>query len=461
MFEFNYDINLSRALRNAVNEKQNLSLDKTDVDKKIKGTYFAWDRICSIMDRIEDTINYVNSMKLGKQNGRSAFDFYEFITCSSVLIDCIRKIGYIFNIEPSIFEEIESSQAIFGNKYGTNGTDQKFFEYVRSLCVLHPSCTNRQKEYLCGSKFHCCPYVIWSEKMPILDKNDGRDLTAYIYTSKKDGHTIRLPLYVNQFKEYLAEWINSIPKVIDAIKAYNEDVYENFRKEKVKSLNNFNNVKEYLLYLKEEYRKRFGDDQSDIFDEYIRLFEIKLTNPQNQEKLEKYKNAIIYSVNFLQSAMQKMCFDGFDNTGIKYPDPSIETHLFFELCYIYSCESVFSKFSYNLEKVYYLNPQGPYHYYDKLYARQLLEEVKPIINQFVLFNNNESDVETLILVHLAQYLDALNHKNLLNANIPNEKIYREKIISEQEWTDLFENEESPTSQSEGVSLEELLKLYGQ
>ena len=55
-FEFHFDTELSHKLRDAVNDKQNLSIDKTSNAKDI-GNYFAWDRICAIMDRIDDTIS--------------------------------------------------------------------------------------------------------------------------------------------------------------------------------------------------------------------------------------------------------------------------------------------------------------------------------------------------------------------------------------------------------------------
>ena len=61
-----------------------------------------------------------------------------------------------------------------------------------------------------------------------------------------------------------------------------------------------------------------------------------------------------------------------------------------ELSHPFSLKSEFTKFSYNLEKIYYLEQNSSYSYWDKQYARGLLEEVKPSINKFVVFENNES-----------------------------------------------------------------------
>ena len=290
-YRFNYNIQLAHDLRDAVNERQNLSLEKEHTQKNNRSnvTYIAWDRICTIMDRLEDTIDYVNGMELGNcRSHRAAFDFYEFINCSAIIIDCIKTMGMIFNIDIRLIEEIEKSQEIFGTEYSITGTDQRFFEYIRSLCVVHPLFTNHQKEYLSESKFHCCPFVVWSDKYGHFNGCENSDLMAVVYTSQEGSHTIWLPLYLEQFDKYLGKWIDLIPRVIEAKDNYTDDVYEQFRNEPIKDLSDFDNdAVNYLIYLKEEYGKRFGDLQDSIFDEYIRIFRIRLSDKNNEYKLEK------------------------------------------------------------------------------------------------------------------------------------------------------------------------------
>lgn len=186
-----------------------------------------------------------------------------------------------------------------------------------------------------------------------------------------------------------------------------------------------------------------------------------MTKEENKEKLEKYRGAILYSMDYLITGMQNMSFEEFENSGIKFPDASIETFLFLELSHPFSFKSEFNKFSYNLEKTYYLEQDSPYSYWDKQYARGLLEEVKPSINKFVVFENNESDEETIVLIQLARYFDALDNKNLLNKNIPNEEKYRIKTLSASEWEFLFEETKPENTETNGMSLEEILKMYGQ
>ncbi|MDD7192953.1 MAG: hypothetical protein PUH33_00400, partial [Clostridiaceae bacterium] len=149
------------------------------------------------------------------------------------------------------------------------------------------------------------------------------------------------------------------------------------------------------------------------------------------------------------------------NNGIKFPDSLIETTLFDSL-YAISYDSSFSAYGYNLEKLYYLSSDSNYSEYDKMYARSLLEEPKELINRYVHFTNTEPDEERCVLVQLALYFDALSRKCLLNKNIPNTLDFRMQILSDDQYAELFLEEENDNPQAENTSedLLELLKEYG-
>lgn len=466
IYTFNYNIQYVNDLRNAVNNSQKFSLEKEHTDKDTKGPYLAWDRICAIMDRLEDTLQYVNDIELGKcTEYRSAFDFYEFIHCSAVIIDGIKTIGKIFDINTKLIQAIEESTEAFGSKYSNDGQDSYFFEYARSLCAAHPFLTNRQKAYLVSSNFHCCPFVLWnSGKANFAGFNKG-DLTAVIYDSKKDSLPLYLPLYVKSFETYLGKWINLIPEIIKAKEHYAETKYAEFKSKRIKDLSEFADIISYLEYLKEEYISRIDAGSDYIFDQYIRIFKIQLSDPTNLPKLEKYKNAIIYSLDFYRNALQNMCFEGVENTGIYHESIHSWNDLFTELSSIYPKTGLFAPHTYYLSKLCDLEPNrdfsDPFH---RDFARDLINELKPLINRYVSFTNNEPDEEVIVLVNLTLYLEALDHCSCLNPNIPNKIDYRERILTPSEWDYMIEFlDKQPESQtgSNWMSLEEMLELYGE
>ena len=460
-YRFNFNTQYAADLRDAVNDRQKQSIANVHEEKGTKGPYLAWDRTCAAMDRLQDTLRYLNGLELGKdKDRRSAFDFYDFINNAYIVIECIKTIGKIFRVDNQLIDKIENSTEVFGTRLSEKSTDQKYFEYIRALCSVHPLCTNRQKEFLNGSKFHCCPFVTWNGTMALND--DKADLAAFIYSSGAEK-TVFHGLYVSQFEQYLKKWINFIPKIIEAKNAYTDKEYEKLRQEPVKYLSDYEgNVVRYLTYLKGEYCKRFDYGWEYVFDDYIIFFTITLSDPENNTVLEKYQNSVVYSLQFLRNELQNMSCEGYDNSGIKYTESWIETTLFDSIHNISPYESMFSEYSYNLEKLYCLGPDSAYYEYDKMYARLLLDGPKELINRYVHFTNTEPDVERFVLVRLALYLDALSRKSLINKNIPNTSEYRMQTLSDEKYAELFEEEDNDGTQTSSTLKDflEQVKKYG-
>ena len=460
-FRFHFNTQYAADLRDAVNDRRKQSIENTHEDKQIKNSYLAWDRTCAAMDRLEDTLAYLNQIELGySYNIRSAFDFYDFLNNAFVVIDCIKTLGRIFSLENQFIENIEKSKSVFGNTLNAKCTDESYFEYIRSLCSVHPLCTNRQSEYLNGSKFHCCPFVIWSDNPFGIKKGDS-DLLALIYSSKRDKQPEYIGLYISQFEAYLKKWIDLIPKIIEAKNYYTDEEYEKLKKTPVKDLRDFDdNIIDWLRYLKDEYYKRFDYGNEYIFDEYIHIFSITLSDPRNNIALEKYQNAIKYALKFLRNELQNMSYKGFENNGIKYPESCSETTLFDSISSISLDDGAFSKYGYSLQKLYYLEESYHYNEYEKLYARRLLEEPKKLINRYVQFTNAEPDEERFVLVQLAIYLEALTRKCLINKNIPNTLEYRINVLADEEFTELLLDDPINKNQlGEMEDLKNLLKEY--
>jgi len=91
---------------------------------------------------------------------------------------------------------------------------------------------------------------------------------------------------------------------------------------------------------------------------------------------------------------------------------------------------------------------------------KILLNSKDDINKYVYFTNTESDEETIVLVDLALYLATLTTPNLLNRNIPNEPAYREIILSQDEWENLFKNNPDNNPSANERAFQEFLEKYG-
>lgn len=449
VFEFNFDLRVLEKLREAMNENSFFAINQ-EREYANKHKYFAWGHICAAMDRVHDTMEHINTLKLGEKDG-IAFDFYELINDMFIVISNIQAIATIFNMDYKNIEECHQS-------FNLQWSDDKWFRYVRSLCV-HPTETDHRHHKIIMSKvvLDCCARVIWDSP----HKFGQGDLVAIIYSYPQNDHREKytldyepkyIPIYVSQFVNYLQRWLDFVPNITDRIYKTNEKKTSQLKRTPIKKLEDCNNDIERLVILQKEYNLRFGDDYDDLFDFYIMVFSYHLSNETNMQYLEKYKNAIRLSMGFFHNALQNMSFCGYENTGVK--DEHFND-LFREICYpsIYNISDL-RGYGYNLSKLYLLNSGSSF---ERVTIDNLLEEVKPIANKYVFFTNCELAEEKLILMQMVIYFAALECNSILNKNIPNDIKYRTRLLTLDEEKKLFENDESDIKNSFEDSLPEELR----
>lgn len=425
VFQINLDTDILSKLRNTINNHQNISYNK----KYRK--YRAWDKICAIMDRLDDTVYFLNELKLntGKYR-RSAFDFYDFMNNAAVIVDCIKELVKIFNVND---DKIKKSTEIF-NQLGSDGkgTDEKYFEYLRSLCSVHPIETSRHKRYQ-DNDFECSPYVVWNDGTIWWD--DDCDIYAVVYTSKEEDTNKRVRIYISQIFEYVKTRLDFVAEITTAIDKYQKQFISDLKNKTIKKEKEFDSYIDYLKNLDKELKKRWGSHVFYPFDYIINLFKLRLSNPRNQDKMNLYLNALKYAIEFEHNSMQNMSYEGFENNGLLYPEKNIETSLYIELHSLNSKSDERRRYRYNLEKINYLSYDSGYS--NKQWAYIQLKQAHTFVEKYISLEGANGDFEHYALVQVALYLECLENKCLINRNIPNNLKYRTRLISDDEWKKLF------------------------
>ena len=412
-FQININTEILSKLRNKINEEQNISFNKKFEDKNNK-THRAWDKICAIMDRLDDTVDYLNQLELntGKYR-RSAFDFFDFMNNAAVVMDCISSLEEIFNVPD---EENKTSTYIFNSagKNG-NGTDKKYFEYLRSLCSVHPIETSRHKNTYQQNDFECSPYVIWNSEN--LWTNNDSDLHVVVYTSKEEYSTRRVNICIDEIFTYINKRVNFIETIIVYIDKYQKEIIKSYINTPIKKEEDFTSYRDYLKNLEKEAKERRGDLSYYNFNYIIKLLELGLLNINNQDKMNSYINALKYATKFEHNSIQNMKYEGFENNGLLCPKEGLEVPLLEELVYPYSHSIEVNKYVYNLEKIQYLNSNN-YCGDDIKWAYKQLKDMLPFLEKYVSFEGAKSNFENYALVMLALYLDCLENDCIINDNIP-------------------------------------------
>ena len=459
VFQIFIDSHLANELREVVNSQLHFSVNQRktlEINRK-KKEYPTWSLVCAIMDRLDDTMDYLCSLELNTGTyRRSAFDFFDFMAQATVIIDCIDMLAKIYDVS---FSEENKSTDIF-NERGKDGsgTDKKYFEYLRSLCSIHPVETSYYAKTYQDNDFESSPFVTWNDGR-IYSIADG-DIIARVYTNKNDDYHKTVNINMEKIFEYVIRRYNYLEKIISAIRDLHQLQIDSFVKTLIKAPDEFDSFVEYLINLKEEVDRRLGDDFSYEYDYVISLFQLKLSNPNNASRYQKYCNIFRYAIPFEHNGIQNMNFDSCDCNGIQHPQRNIETTLFHELYSTNSQSDEARKYGYNIQKIGSLNYDSGYD--NKQWAYCMLEEAKPFFEKYVTFDGAQGDFEHYALVQIALYFDSLKNKCLLNKNVPNDLLYRDRILSVEEINNL--RYEEPVSENAGQLLKDYLQAiasYGE
>ncbi len=226
--------------------------------KKHKRVYFVWNQLCTSVARARNTADYLNAHVLLPRNFRGeAFNFYEFLDCSSIIYECVSKIFVDFGM--SLSHEY-GKEKVFKKSNRGRAPDIKFFKFVRSACAVHPESTNQFTDVV--KRQH--------EFYPCASWNDG-SICNWEKTVKKDCDIVlsgwnSLPscfykdycLYLDEFYAFLNKIISCLallePTVRKLIGAYQKSK----SCKKLKGEESFGSRSSYCLYLRGKIFEKVG-----------------------------------------------------------------------------------------------------------------------------------------------------------------------------------------------------------
>ncbi len=421
-YKISLDSQVIRSFRDAINREEHFSIRArfSERAKKYRGLP-AWDFICAATDRIDDTASYLNRLELGLRcrTGRAAFDFYEFVSNSAMMIDCVRMLAEVFNTDLS---SIDQSRHIF-NQLGKTGqgNDRKYFEYLRSLCVIHPVDTDRHSEYREGFA-EVCPYVFWNNEITSIGREG--ELWAHIYTGDPDGWPKTIDIKIGEVFDFVSSRYQMLKLVTEDVIKYQDNEIEYFRSKEIAKKQECESESDFVERLKSEQSDRFGDFSDYVFDFAKEFLRFTPSDPRNIEAVECYKAAWRYALNIELNAMRAMTHRGREHCG--FDDDETGATLLCELHYPHCRSKEMGLYNYQLEKMHYLNP---FHPGDTQWGYIQFRSARPFLEKYMAFNDDDDMFETYCLINTALYLHALENPGYVNEGIPMSSKFRPNLCN--------------------------------
>lgn len=256
---------------------------------------------CAVTDRLESCIEYLNGHA---ETPKTEEDFLSFVMFSCMVLDAVKHVLKQLDIEKidkiDYFQNICLSKPLNIEKHKCP-TDDKFFEYLRSIMFAHPFETNRPKFFM-KHEIQYSPWVIANNP-------------ATKFRGIKDGVGVRI--YSNKFDE-----IKDLIFSFDVLKKYIKSQYLllDLATEKVKEIvslkeiewkkHKINRSSDYLDILKEikDILKLRHEEYYDV-ETVIRYMGCKNTLKENLTSVERFKQGIIEIIPDLCDAIDSLNYE--------------------------------------------------------------------------------------------------------------------------------------------------------
>jgi hypothetical protein len=268
-------------------------------DEQYKNHYYL---ACVVMDRLDTCVEYLNKHITYPKNEE---DFLSFMMFSCMLVDAVKQILKDLDIEPVCNNSEFFSKVCLGSPLNLSEeecpTDDKFFEYFRSLTFAHPFETSRPKFFQKG-EIQYSPWVIVNSTVGALHGIPDA-IGVRIYSNKCDD-ILDLRLSFATLKEY----IKSRYECISLATKWAEHAVA---KEKVKwrgqKINRIQEpidiLKEIMKILTSRYEKTYDIERAINYLKCINTVE------ENKKAVNQFRNALIEKIPAVCDAVENL-----DNT---------------------------------------------------------------------------------------------------------------------------------------------------
>lgn len=360
--------------------------------------------LCTIMDRMEDTVDVLNKLDLQTSYDTSlATGFIAWINYAYSLIGCIKELNKIFvkSNNTTLFYDKntkyvdgvkEKECAILGcyyQSFTSDGTDDLYFSFLRSIVLAH-AIKSDAKEFDCfrKGKYLYTPLVRWNQ-------NGKIDITYYSPIDNTSNlNTEKIEIEINDLFSYILSRYGYLDTIFDYIKKSKLSD----KKARANSYRYFfkcipNDVMGKLKLLKEAYKENGTIDEKN--------------GAGNTVWILKYCEDIM-GFNYSQGNESAIAeFEGVVNAALddlieKLKKQELESALIYKLFdfYSYNRDDIFSNCAYEISKLI-----SEYDFiWSSNYFGEIYDKVRAAVSNYVNLMEDMSDQEKTYLSIIAYCL---------------------------------------------------------
>ena len=285
-------------------------ITKTNIFIEDENEKEKYNFICAMMDRLETSVYYINTNNKIPKNDNGLI---LIMVHACIIKDSINETLKILELEIErtyFFRKLCEDEPfnILSEKYIS---DDKIFEYFRSLIFAHPLKTSISiPNKISKKEIQYSPYVLPNIPMNSLYRNGKNAIGAMVYSNERD----MFPVFIDfdLLITYLREKYLNVKRIIESFDNIIEEKKNLWKKRKVnRDLDPIDVLKDIISILCERYEETYS------IKELIDYLNCECSNPCNKIIMDKYKKKIENNIPNICD-----CIDNMDDQGLY---DSIET----------------------------------------------------------------------------------------------------------------------------------------
>lgn len=282
------DIQLLNSFRDWINSNDWTFFEYTNKDSKNK-----WNCICSAMDWIDVSMQYIMAHPLASIRGNRSIELFSYLACIDIVVEAIEQLHrVIFSTRKQVFGQ--DCECFFDNSF--NQTDREYFKTLRACFGAHPVNLDDPED---PDNKDAKRFASWSGGY----EGPG-DFSVYLYSNKVGGENIVLGIKYSQVDAFLEKYYNHLSD----LKSKLQKQLAAFRKKKQKEIIPYSDDPiEHLTILKAESVNRLNNDYYRItIEELLRTFQTQITCDANLGLVDRYRGVLKREIDEIHCNLQKM-----------------------------------------------------------------------------------------------------------------------------------------------------------
>lgn len=251
-----------------------------------------WNCICSAMDWIELSANYICTHDIFSLDIDQGIELYAFLSGVDIIVEAVEQLHrVIFANDKKPF--VDDNSCFPDNPFGQN--DREFIKELRACFGAHPVRLNDPEEP--GNK-DAKRFASWPSRV------GTGDFSVILYSNRVDGKNINLSIEFNQLVRFLNKYYSYLTVLTEALDLQYHDFCKQKKQERFACSGS---PLERLAILKVENEKRLNNDYYDYtIGSLIRIFQVPITNAQNLKLVDDYRNDLLPVIDEIYDNLQNM-----------------------------------------------------------------------------------------------------------------------------------------------------------